>query len=160
MNDELLYCKPWKHMIKKLHNKQVEICVSDAVNGNQQGTVIQYHAVIIIKNEIARLCDFSNNITQAMAEKYVNDFENNIRNIVRKNLQWRKNKPDNNTVKIWYYSKNENNPTEINDKRYYPYFRLAITVNNVSNINQEDSKMITNQLKDYMFDWVEKIISI
>src|ERR1035437_8277680 len=63
MNGELLFCKPWKHVTKMIHNQNFDVCVSDIIFGNQQETIAQYHAVIIIDNKIAQLCDFSDKMT-------------------------------------------------------------------------------------------------
>jgi hypothetical protein len=160
MNDELLFCKPWTHVTKKIHNKEIDICVSDIIYGNQQGTLAQYHAVIITNEKVARICDFSNKITKEMADEYIFSFEEGLRDIIRKNFTWELGESDNGTVKIWYYS-GENLSSHVNnDKRFYPFFRCVITINNVICINKEKSQDITDQLRNYIFNWLDKVTAI
>lgn len=160
MDDKLYYCKHWSHKKLKINNDDYSICISDKIDGNKQGSTIQYHGLIMKGDDVATLGVLNKGITENKANELLKEFEKQLRNVLISNLQWKGSVFDREVVKIWYYTKSGYVDTiNVNDKRIYPPLRFAFTVVNIIPIEKNIEVTIKSNLEDVFENWLKNIVN-
>lgn len=158
MEQKLYYCEPWPHRKVEVGKEKFEICISPKINGNNEGTTIQYHGLILKDSQVARIGLLDKNISQEQAEFKLASLEEKLRETIRLKVIWNNNMYDNGAVKIWYYEEGDEITTCKLDKRKYPPLRFAITVININPLNDSDSIKIRDGLEHVVIDWIDSIV--
>ncbi len=159
MDRKLYCCEIWPHKKVFIEENEYEICISPKIDGNAEGTSIQYHGAIIRDNMIMRLGFINKMLSLKQADHLIISFEEKIRNILRSKVTWIANATDNGTVKIWYYEENDKMVnTYEGDKRRYPPLRFAITVININPLDEEQSNLLREELENMVIEWIGKVL--
>jgi len=155
MDDKLYYCEYWKQKRIMHEGRQYQFCISDKINGNDIGSTIQYHGVIIVGEEVPVIAELNERINQEDAKIFLNYFETELRNVMISNLKWIEMKPDSQVVKVWYYTKDEQVGIKgTSDKRKYPPLRFAVTAVNVKPIDEHLAEKIKAELDSVLKTWL------
>ena len=116
MDKDLYYCKYWEH----IYYSDYEICVSDIIYSDNRD-MAQIHIIVMKKGKIVR----------GITGSCLNEFENVIREFIRKHFNKENDSVENGVVKIWYYNIDDS-PIDAKDVP----LRIAITFSNlVDNIS-------------------------
>lgn len=160
MDDKMYYCRYWNHKLLKYNDREYLVCISDKINGNEFGSTVQFHGVIIVDEDVPTIGKLNSNICEDDAQTLLDDLEMKMRNILRNNLKWSDMKPENQVVKVWYYTKNENAElSTFDDKRKYPPLRFAVTVVNIKPINQTLANKIKDELESTLTYWLSNVLA-
>ncbi|MDE6502459.1 MAG: hypothetical protein K2L10_10280 [Ruminococcus sp.] len=129
MNDNLYYCKDWKHQ----SYKDYDICVSDFVEEPTKGVLLQIHCLVTHNNKV---------VCRNM--KDVVGFEINVRHHVRtfmnKMGMTQPERDETFTVKMWYYT-----PDGSAFKKDIP-LRIAITFFRPIKIEDKEQQLLKEQI--------------
>jgi hypothetical protein len=63
MDRKLYYCESWQHKKVRVYNREFEICVSPKIEGNVNGTSIQFHGIILKGYKVATIERLNRNIS-------------------------------------------------------------------------------------------------
>lgn len=159
MDKKLYYCEIWPRKKVLIEESEYKICISPKIDGNTEGTSIQYHGVIIKDNMVIRLGLINKMLSLKQADHLITSFEEKIRNILRSKVTWIPNTIDNGTVKIWYYEEDSKMiNTYEGDKREYPPLRFAITLVNINPIDEEQSNLVREELENMLIEWIKIVL--
>ena len=143
MNENLYYCREWKHKFYK----EFDICVSDFaenIRNRNGGGLLQIHCVVIHNNKVVR----------GLCTKDLSQFEKNVRMCVRMfidTIGTDINYYDYDEVRIWYYN-SDDREFDTND---IP-LRLAITFHRPTKLNGNEKEI--EELKVLIYNELYKLI--
>lgn len=138
MNKELYYCKYWEH----IYYLDYEMCVSDLIYSDNK-KMAQIHIIVMKENQVVR----------GASGLPLNEFENVIRESIRKRFNKQKASVDREVVKIWYYNI-DNTPIDPNDVP----LRFAITfVNPNEYISAEEYNIFKQNIYSYLQIFLDRI---
>jgi len=158
MDKKSFYCKLWKHRKFAVNRERYQICISPMINGNDEGTMIQFHGLVLKKRRIMYLGLLKLGITKECASKFLTELEEKIRFIIRKNVSWNKESFEQGNVKIWYFNEKDEDEVIIDDKRIWPPLRFAITLINIIPLKKSKSEEIRELLEQTLIGWVKTVI--
>lgn len=128
MSKDLYYCQQWKHRFYK----DYDICVSDFVENEVGGALLQIHCVVIHNNEVVRVKDLF-------------QFEHNIRVHIRAFIDRMgmvyPGRDEARDVRLWYYNLDGSN-LNTND---IP-LRIAITFYRPKKIEDKEQALLKEQI--------------
>lgn len=160
MDDKLYFCKYWSLKRLEINNDNYSICISDKIDGNKQGSTIQYHGLIMKGDEVATLGLLNKGITEKKATELLKELEKQLRNVLISILKWKDYTIDREVVKIWYYTKSGNvDKINVNDKRIYPPLRFAFTVVNIIPMDKNIEASVKSNLEDTLENWLKNIVN-
>lgn len=148
ISNDFYYCLAWPHEKRTRDNAVYEIGISDAIPGNIEKTLWQFHIVITKDGVAVKL----NELCPVCNPDRLKLLEDTLVSIINRYCE-QKHSLDGGNVRIWYI------PPEghIFDERDL-FLRLAITVANVEPILTQCEEGIKSDLKNAIWKWIEECI--
>lgn len=117
LNPALYYCTFWEHHIEFLGDIEYEVCVSEAVPGNESESLLQYHILIKCDGHVPRWSQ--------LRRGNIYDFECEIKQLAQAFFTFR-DTIEQAPIRVWYYPENE-----VSGIPGDPTLRMALTLANV-----------------------------
>lgn len=137
MKKELYYCKYWEH----IYCFDYDICVSDIIYSEDRN-MAQIHMIVMKRGKVVR----------GITGSSLSEFENIIREFIRKHLNKENDSLETGVVKIWYYNIDDS-PIDSKDVP----LRIAITFSgSVINISAEEYNTFRQNICEYLLSFLNR----
>ena len=137
MNKELYYCKYWEH----IYYFDYEMCISDIIYSDNK-KMAQIHIIVMKEGRVVR----------GISGSTLGEFEEVVRELIRKRFNVKNNLLDGEVVKVWYYNIDDSQ-IDFND---IP-LRIAITFANLEQtISIEEYDILRQNIYDSLKIFLNK----
>lgn len=157
MRRDLYYCTMWKHRAVSVGSKEYSICISPKIDGNDAGTTIQYHGIIVNNGKVVRVGSICNSSDNSTLQQKLTRFEAGFQDVVRAVVTWNDDIPDKGVVKVWYYEEEgDSMPTNIT---YLP-LRFAVTIVGIIPLSDPEGCKLRDTLQNTTVDWLRSCLKM